>query len=92
MTDRPDPSGGGLPVPAQRAMTQAVRRQRRAIGDALRDARAERRMPLDQLARLSGLSLAEIDWLELGKGEAELGQLLRLAIALDLPVAQVLRR
>ncbi len=63
----------------------AARDLRGRIGGNLHALRLARRMKLEKLSRLSGLSVGIIDEIELGRGSADLHAMLRLCAVLDVP-------
>lgn len=71
-------------------ITQKIRALRRRIGENIHDARRRRRMPLEKLARLSGMGADVIDRLEIGKGEIDLMHIVRLSAALEVDVGALL--
>jgi DNA-binding XRE family transcriptional regulator len=71
---------GGPPAP--RRVADPV-----LFGDALRDARIERNLTQAQAAALAGISRSALGNIETGTFPAGLGTQVRLAAALDLPVA-----
>ncbi|NUS83631.1 MAG: helix-turn-helix transcriptional regulator [Streptomyces sp.] len=68
-----------------------VLHRRRAIGDNLRAARLERNLSQEKLAELSGLDRQAINRIELGHQAALIDNLIRIADALDIPLADLVR-
>ena len=60
------------------------------IGQNIHRYRAQQKMPLKKLARLSGVSEHLIDHYELGKNEIGLDELLKIACALEVEVRELL--
>lgn len=60
-----------------------------ALGRRLRAARAARDWTLDDLADASGVSRRMVVTIEAGRGNATLGTLLRLAAAVEIPLAEL---
>jgi len=65
--------------------------RRRAIGDNLRAARLERNLSQEKLAELAGLDRQAINRIELGHQAALIDNLIRIADALDTPLADLVR-
>jgi len=63
--------------------TQLLRHLRFTIGQNIHRRRAEQKMPLKKLAKLSGVPEHLLDHYELGKNEIALEHLLRVACVLD---------
>ena len=61
-----------------------------AIGQNIHRLRAEQKMPLQKLARVSGVPEHLLDHYELGKGDIRLEELLRIACALGVGVEGVM--
>jgi len=65
--------------------------RRRAIGDNLRAARLERNLSQERLAELAGLDRQAINRIELGHQAALIDNLIRIADALNIPLADLVR-
>ena len=63
--------------------THLLRHLRFTIGQNIHRRRAEQKMPLKKLSRLSGVSELLLDHYELGKNEISLDELLKIAWALN---------
>jgi transcriptional regulator with XRE-family HTH domain len=72
--------------------THLLRHFRRIIGYNIHRLRRKQRMPLPKLANMSGVPIEKIDHYELGKNEIPLDHILRIACALDVEVASLLRK
>jgi len=70
--------------------THLLRHWRLTIGKNIHQHRAERKIPLRKLARLSGVSERLLDRYELGKNEIALDELLKIACALDINIVNLL--
>ncbi|MFJ3922996.1 helix-turn-helix transcriptional regulator [Streptomyces sp. NPDC090022] len=68
-----------------------VRARRRAIGARLRDARAVARLSQEQLAERAGVDRKTVNRLEAGHSDARLTIWLRLARAVGVPLADLVR-
>lgn len=75
----------------QHGNTIKLRDLRRRIGGNIYGWRARRRLTLEVLARRTGLSVATIDRLEIGRGDIGLDHMLRLSIALGIGVEELVR-
>jgi transcriptional regulator with XRE-family HTH domain len=60
------------------------------IGQNIHRQRAEQKMPLKKLAKLSGVSELLLDHYELGKNEIGLDELLKIACALETTVSDLI--
>ncbi|HEX5566678.1 MAG TPA: helix-turn-helix transcriptional regulator [Streptomyces sp.] len=69
-----------------------VLQQRRAIGARIRSARRSRRLSQEKLAEMAGLDRQAIGKIELGYTSPLLDSLLRIADALDVDLADLVRR
>ncbi|MFF4836267.1 helix-turn-helix domain-containing protein [Streptomyces sp. NPDC001315] len=65
--------------------------RRRAIGDRIRDARRGRKLSQEKLAELAGMDLQAINRIEMGHQAALIDNLIRIADALDSPLADLVR-
>ncbi|THA78427.1 XRE family transcriptional regulator [Streptomyces sp. A0642] len=65
---------------------------RRLIGTRIRDARALRGLSQERLGELSGVDRQTINRIEQGHVSTRIDTLLRIAEALDVPVAELVRR
>ncbi|MFI6251535.1 helix-turn-helix domain-containing protein [Streptomyces sp. NPDC051016] len=65
--------------------------RRRAIGDRIRAARGERKLSQERLAELAGLDRQAINRIEQAHQSALLDNLIRIAEALDVPLAELVR-
>ena len=65
--------------------------RRRAIGDAIRAARARRQLSQETLSELVGLDRKTINRIEQGTHPTNLDRLLLIADALDTPLADLVR-
>lgn len=64
---------------------------RRAIGDRIREVRTRRSLSQEQLAQASRLSLKTLSRIELGQRPARIDWLIRIADALHVPLADLVR-
>lgn len=78
--DQPDPSDN-----------QWLLAERRAIGDRIRIARLHRNMTQERLYLSAGISRAALQDIEAGASDARLSTLLRIARALGIHAADLLR-
>jgi transcriptional regulator with XRE-family HTH domain len=69
-----------------------LRHLRLIIGQNIHALRAQQKMPLRKLSRLSGLPEDRLDQYELGKDEVGVDDLLRIACALGVEVTYFLNR
>lgn len=74
----------------QEDVTRNIRLLRREIGGNIHQHRLEQGMTLKKLSKLSGLSAARIDYLEMGKTEMDLHHLVSLAMGLRVSVRDLL--
>ena len=65
--------------------------RRRAIGDRIREVRRERKLSQERLAELAGLDRQAINRIEQGHASALLDNLIRIADALGVPLADLVR-
>ncbi|WP_225825558.1 helix-turn-helix transcriptional regulator [Streptomyces naphthomycinicus] len=65
--------------------------RRRAIGDAIREARLRRNLTQERLAELAGLDRLAINRIEMGHQSPILDNVIRVAAALDTPLADLVR-
>jgi transcriptional regulator with XRE-family HTH domain len=65
--------------------------RRRAIGDHIRTVRREARLTQEKLAELAGLDRQSINRIEQGHQAAIIDNLIRIADALDVPLADLVR-
>ena len=70
--------------------THLLRHWRFTIGQNIHRRRAEQKMPLKKLARLSGVPERLLDHYELGKNEIGLDELLKIACALEVEVRELI--
>ena len=70
--------------------THLLRHLRFTIGQNIHRHRAEQKMPLKKLARLSGVSEQLLDHFELGKNEIALDELLKIACALEIRMQELI--
>lgn len=70
--------------------TRFLRHLRANIGQNIHRRRAERKMPLKKLARLSGVSERLLDHYELGKNEIGLDEMLKIACALEMELRELI--
>ncbi|NUP35942.1 MAG: helix-turn-helix transcriptional regulator [Streptomyces sp.] len=80
MSDQPDPSD-----------THWLLTERRAIGDRIRIARLHRNMTQERLYLSAGVSRAALQDIEAGTSDARLSTLMRIARALGIHAADLLR-
>lgn len=67
-----------MPKPKQPYSTELLRQTRRDIGTQIHTARLQHKMPLEKLARLTGIPVWKLDFYELGKGEITIEDLLKV--------------
>lgn len=67
--------------------TPYFKREAAAFGRCLRQIRQARRLTLEEVAERSGLDAAQLQKLEMGKGNVSLVTLSRLAVGLGQPIA-----
>lgn len=72
--------------------TKLLRALRADIGRNIHAMRVKRRVLLGRLAKQSGLPEERLDRYELGKNEIRLDELLKLACALDVPLAALVEK
>lgn len=72
--------------------THLLRHTRYSIGQQLAEARRKRKMPLETLAKLTGLSLHRLDGYEMGRGDVQLRELLKIACALEIGIDRLFDR
>lgn len=65
--------------------------RRRAIGDHIRAIRREARLSQEKLAELAGMDRQAINRIEQGHQAALIDNLIRIAAALDVPLADLVR-
>ncbi len=70
--------------------THLLRHLRFTIGQNIHRRRAEQKMPLKKLARLSGVPEHLLDHYELGKNEIGLDELLKIACALEIELRELI--
>ncbi len=70
--------------------THSFRHLRFVIGQNIHKARSGRKMTLEKLSRLSGVSGSLIDSYELGKYEISLNDLYRISCALEIDVTKLM--
>ena len=70
--------------------THLLRHWRFTIGQNIHRRRAEQKMPLKKLARLSGVPERLLDHYELGKNEIGLDELLKIACVLEVEVRELI--
>ncbi len=75
----------------QVATTAKIRILQKNAGARLQAVRLARRLTLEKLSRLTGLTPDTLDRLEMGKGEINLHHLMRLSIALHIQADTLLR-
>ncbi len=71
------------PSQKHKETTQSLRALRRRIGTNIHAQRVKQEMKLHKLSALCKMSPAQIDMLELGKGNIDLVQIVRIAAALN---------
>ena len=71
--------------------THLLRHLRLTIGQNIHRLREKQRIPLHKLARDAGVPELKIDHYELGKNEIPLDHMLRIACALEIKVADLLK-
>lgn len=69
--------------------THLLRHLRFTIGQNIHRRRAQQKLPLRKLARLTGVSEALLDHYELGKNEISLDELLKIACALEVEMREL---
>lgn len=69
-----------------------VLQRRREIGDRIRAVRRDRRLSQEKLAELAGMDRQAVGKLELGYTSPLLDSLIRIADALDVELADLVRR
>lgn len=77
---------------ALRTAPEWVLTHRRLIGTRIRDARALRRLSQERLGELSGVDRQTINRIEQGHVSTRIDTLMRIAEALDIPIAELVRR
>jgi transcriptional regulator with XRE-family HTH domain len=65
--------------------------RRRALGDRIREARTAQKLSQEKLAELAGLDRQSINRIEMGHQAAVVDNLFRIARALDVPLADLVR-
>ncbi len=70
--------------------THLLRHWRFTIGQNIHRRRAQQKLPLRKLARLTGLSELLLDHYELGKNEIGLDELLKIACALEVELKELI--
>lgn len=70
--------------------THLLRHWHFTIGQNIRRCRAQQKLPLRKLARLTGVSEPLLDHYELGKNEIGLDELLKIACALEVEVQELI--
>lgn len=65
--------------------------RRRAIGDQIRAARRDAKLTQEKLAELAGMDRQAINRIEQGHQAAIIDSLIRIADALDIPLADLVR-
>ena len=65
--------------------------RRRAIGDRIREARIQANLTQEGLAELAGMDRQAINRIEQGHASPLLDNLIRIADALDVPLAELVR-
>lgn len=65
--------------------------RRRAIGDRIREARRARQLSQERLAELAGMDRQAINRIEQGHAAAYIDTLIRIAHALDTPLADLVK-
>jgi transcriptional regulator with XRE-family HTH domain len=70
---------------------QWVLDRRRAIGDAIRAARESKKLSQEELGELAGLDRKTINRIEQGAYPTSIDRLIRIAHALDTPLADLVR-
>lgn len=68
-----------------------VLNRRRAVGTRIRDARLHANLTQEKLAELAGLDRQAINRIEQGHSSPRLDNLIRIADALDVPLASLVR-
>ncbi|MFI2078447.1 helix-turn-helix domain-containing protein [Streptomyces triculaminicus] len=63
--------------------------RRRAVGNRIRAVRLDQNMTQERLAELAGLDRQAVNRIEAGSASPRLDSLLRIAYALDVPLAQL---
>lgn len=70
--------------------THLLRHLRFTIGQNIHRHRSQQKMPLKKLAKLTAVSELLLDYYELGKSEIRLDELLKIACALEVEIAQLI--
>jgi transcriptional regulator with XRE-family HTH domain len=65
--------------------------RRRAIGDAIRAAREGKKLSQEELGELAGLDRKTVNRIEQGAYPTSIDRLIRIAHALDTPLAELVR-
>jgi len=78
-------------VPASPPSDTWVLARRRAIGEQIRTARRARKVTQEALAEAAGLDRQAINRIEQGHAAAYIDTLIRIAAALDTPLADLVR-
>lgn len=71
--------------------THLLRHLRMTIGRNIHQRRSERKLTLRKLAKLTDISEGLLDHYELGKNEIALDEMLKIACALRVPVAELMQ-
>jgi len=71
--------------------THLLRHLRLIIGRNIHQLRSERKLTLRKLAKITGICEGLLDHYELGKNEIALDEMLKIACALRVPVAELMR-
>lgn len=71
--------------------THLLRHLRLSIGRNIHEHRCERKLTLRKLAKLTGISEGLLDHYELGKNEIALDEMLKIACALRVSVAELIQ-
>lgn len=79
-------------MPPSELPPEWVLTHRRLIGTRIRDARALRRLSQERLGELSGVDRQTINRIEQGHVSTRIDTLMRIAEALDIPIAELVRR
>jgi transcriptional regulator with XRE-family HTH domain len=72
-------------------MPDRILQQRRAIGDNIRAERLRQKFTQERLAEVAGLDRKTVNRIEQGTHAALIDHLLRIADALDVPLAELVR-
>lgn len=76
-------------MPSSPPSDEWVIARRQTIGDRIRDARRVARLSQEALAERAGIDRQSINRIELGRQAAYIDNLIRIAYALDLPLADL---